>query len=369
LWQASDARLPSGRAEPLALWLRHFEMSRRFVAVVVADRDQWLAALPLVVDRVGGWFRLGRLPFNHWLVCGDLLVAAHADRPQVIAALAAGVDQLALHALQLDWVNTDAAGWDALVAQWQNEERPQYMTPQFSVGVIDTVGDWSAYEQRLSKNLRRALKRGMGCLAKSGDVVFRRIDGRDRNELRVELERAFDLEDKTWKGEAGTSVRRTPGLAEFYCELAEVLAHDQLFELQVLEAGGRLAAFEYGLVGKGTFASLKVGYEPEFAAAGPGQLLVQRQLEQAFADQSRREIDTLGILSDATRRWATSTYTRSRLLVAGQRTTGRWMVSAVKRYLPQWKRWRGVPASEAPVISLPVAVSVPAATSGDIASV
>ena len=104
LWWRSEVALPTVRAELLAQWVEQFKPRAQFHALVVADQERWVAALPLVPRRVDGCFRPadcppipGCLAANCCWIRGrcrttplDRLLAAAAELPWPIAVAQRG---------------------------------------------------------------------------------------------------------------------------------------------------------------------------------------------------------------------------------------------------------------------------------------
>jgi CelD/BcsL family acetyltransferase involved in cellulose biosynthesis len=133
------------------------------------------------------------------------------------------------------------------------------------------------------------------------------------DELHAELRLAFEIEDRSWKGAAGTSILRSPGKFDFFHRMAAQLFEWNQLELYFLRHNGRAIAFDYCYAAKGTMGSHKIGYDEEFRDLGPSQLLRLLQLESWQAQPERKLLDTLGILDEAKAKWCTRTYEVSRL--------------------------------------------------------
>ena len=141
--------------------------------------------------------------------------------------------------------------------------------------------------------------------------------------LRRLLQQGFEIEDRSWKGAAGTSVRQHARLAEFLLRQSETLAAWQQLVLVFLEHNGRPIAFELGHSAKGVYFSTKVGYDPAFAAYTPGQLLRLLWLRQLHSAGQVRTVDFWGPLTDATAKWSNQRYRAGRMVIAMPGLAGR----------------------------------------------
>ena len=130
------------------------------------------------------------------------------------------------------------------------------------------------------------------------------------------MQRAFELEDRGWKGRAGTSALRTPGAADFLLRQARCLAADDRLWLAFLRCGERDIAFCYGVLAKGVLHSFKIGYDDDFAAHSPGHLLQFHLLQAIHADPAVQAIDYIGEMSEYHESWRPESYPFARLAFA-----------------------------------------------------
>ena len=136
------------------------------------------------------------------------------------------------------------------------------------------------------------------------------------HEVEPLLRRAWETEDRGWKGAAGTSVLRTPGAAEFMLAQARWLAAEDRLRLAFLDCGGRNVAFCYGVLGKGVFHSFKIGYDPAFAPFSPGHLLQYHLLQALHADPRMTAVDYIGEMTEYHASWRPEVYPFARLAFA-----------------------------------------------------
>ncbi|MBW3600197.1 MAG: GNAT family N-acetyltransferase [Planctomycetes bacterium] len=337
LWLRSEATLPVLRAETLAQWVEHFAPRRRFAAVVVESEDRLLAALPIVAGRGG----VARVPGNCWSSAGELLLDTSADAPAAMGQLAAGLGKLPWPVIVAEGVNVETIAWRSLRGALDMRGLRTAGRRQFDVGLVDVGRDWAAYESTWSGNHRRAMRKSLRRLKSEGLVNMRRQCDFTPDEASETLRTFCGIEDKSWKGEAGTSILRTPGMFDFFDRQVRRLAETGEFEALFLELDGRPIAGDLGYAAKGVFHSHKIAFDPEYRNASPGQVLCYLQLPRYFADSSYRILDTLGVLSEANAKWATRSYTVSRVLLSTSRVWGNPLVLGYERLWPRLKRlWR-----------------------------
>jgi CelD/BcsL family acetyltransferase involved in cellulose biosynthesis len=173
-----------------------------------------------------------------------------------------------------------------------------------------------------------------------GAVKFVNHRATDASQVESLLRRAFEVEDRSWKGLAGSSVLRSDGMFESFCEQARLLARDGQLEISFLELAGEPIAFEYGYRAKGTYFSHKVGYDERYGEFGPGQLLMLELLKSFHADPSVFGVDCLGPLSDAVSRWTTRSYRCGRLILAPRRLLSNTLLATYRAARPWARRLR-----------------------------
>jgi len=330
LFLRSETALPTLRAEQIALWLASFASHERFRALVVEDEGRLVAGLPLVDRRRARMFKTSSLPTNLWSASGDLLLDPLCDVVRATDLLAEGIQRLSSTLCWFDLVPLGMPRWQALLAALDRRGLTTSIQALYTIGQIEIGGDWAAYEASRSRNHRQQMRKLARRLDRQGETYLRRYSQCDRGELPALLKRGFEVEDRSWKGTEGTSVLRTPGGFEFYLRQAELLNSRGELQLVFLEHAGRPIAFEYGWLAKQTYFSPKVGYDDEFAAFRPGQLLRMKLYEEFHALGDCRRVDFLGPLSEATARWSNADYEISRLVIAGTSQASRWTLRLIE---------------------------------------
>jgi CelD/BcsL family acetyltransferase involved in cellulose biosynthesis len=205
---------------------------------------------------------------------------------------------------------------------------------RFRIGQVELSGDWDACQRRWAPRHRKLLRKKIARANREGGLALRVHREIDPAELPTLVRRGFEVEDRSWKGAAGTSVLRAPSLFQFYLNHAKQLAAWGQLQLSFLELRGTPIAFEFGWWAKQTYCSLKVGYDEAFATLSPGQLLRYHLLERFFATRECQLVDFLGPQTDALRPWTTREYPVGRLVIHVRGWPGRVAIRA-------YRAWRG----------------------------
>lgn len=317
LWRRSDCTSPLAQAEPTADWLAHFAPASRFQALVVADEDRWLAALPLVEHRMAGILRAGVLPCNAWPSGATLLWdAAATDDPRVGETISAGLARVPWPLIFLEAAMPARASWRALVRALSVADVLCDLRTRWHVGRLAIEHDWPTAFGRLSRKHRGRIAASLRKLAERGEVCFEVHTHLLPGEVEPLLRRVFETEDRGWKGAAGTSVLRTPGAADFMLVQARWLAAEGQLLLAFLDCAGRNVAFCYGVLGKGVFHSFKIGYDPAYSPLSPGHLLQYHLLQAFHAAPQVTAVDYIGEMTEYHASWRPEPYPFARLAFA-----------------------------------------------------
>jgi CelD/BcsL family acetyltransferase involved in cellulose biosynthesis len=331
LWWRSDVVRPTARAELLAQSIEHFQPHRGFHAVVVANGQQWVGALPLVGCRL---IPAAGLPGNAWSPNGDLLLDPEADVTAVCDLLMAAVAELPQPLFWFNQMVPEAPWWQALLRACGRTRFDSCCHQQFRAGRVELDCDWETYHKRLPKHHRQNLHRAMRRLNFEGDVGFEMGSQLAVSEVEPWLRAAFELEDRGRRRATGTSVLRTRGMDRFFVAQAKQLARWGQLETAALRLDGQMLAFVYGFRAKGVYYIQRIGGDVRFAAFSPGQLLINHILQQLHREGEARALDFAGPLSRPLSRWRPATYGVGRIVLAPNRFGGRLAMNA---YTNGWR--------------------------------
>jgi len=344
LWGRCRSSAPTCRAELLAQWIEHFQPNEKIHVLAVADGSRWIAALPLAARRLGRLISAGSLPCNPWSMSGDLLLDPSADAESALDVLLASVAKSTWPMLWLNETVPEAPQWRAILDACGRAGFPVAVHPRYCVGRLSIAGTWEEYFKKLSKSHRQTITKHAKRLAEKGDVQFEMHSAMTPVEVEPWLRAAFEVEDLSWKGRAGTSVLRSPGMFSFFVRQAEQLARWGQLETADLRFNGRMISFLYGFRAHGVLYAHKIGYDPEFAPFSPGQLLFSRLIEHLHGRNDVHAMDCIGPLTEAVSRWHPDAYEVGRIAV-GLRIPGRAMLFAYKHL---WRRIRSFRPASAP---------------------
>ncbi|MDA8364944.1 MAG: GNAT family N-acetyltransferase [Gammaproteobacteria bacterium] len=157
---------------------------------------------------------------------------------------------------------------------------------------VEIAGTWEDYLGARNGKVRKNWDYFERRMQKEGSVDLIEIAGGAGAEQAV-IE-AFEIEESSWKGAAGSAINRTSAAASFYLDLARAMGARDNFRLYFLSLNGARIAFDYCLPYRETFNVLKTGYNPAYAKNSPGRVLRKSVLRGLFHKGSHRTYDLLG---------------------------------------------------------------------------
>ena len=325
----------------IRIWIDNFAPRARLRVLTLREGGRLTAALPLIEERTHVYgapvLQLSAAANTH--SCRFDLLAEDPSRagPILMAYLARDPSW---DVLRLTDVPEGGRGWAMFqaaeaaglpVGSWESLQSPYVPLPS----------TWQELEARLHSKFKANLRRRRKKLEEKGKVSFERIDG--GLELARALEEGFQLEQSGWKGERGTAIAQDAQTRGFYTELARNASYRGQLALYFLRVDGRPVAFHFGLVDGQRYLLLKPGYDEALRECSPGQLLVERVLEDCIG-RGLTEFDFLGPDMVWKRDWTDRRRVHTWLYVFRDSAFGRGLRAAKFRWVPLAKeavaRWK-----------------------------
>jgi CelD/BcsL family acetyltransferase involved in cellulose biosynthesis len=175
---------------------------------------------------------------------------------------------------------------------------------------VELDGSFESYEAGLGRKHRKELRRMRRRIEDEGELTFEFADGRE--DLDSLLEQGFAIEGSGWKSERGTAIHAAPEAHRFYTEVARWAASRGWLRLAFLRLDGRPIAAEFDLACAGSLYALKSGFDREYGAFGPGQLLTGECIERGFAE-GLTSYEFLGTDEPYKMAWTSTTHERVRV--------------------------------------------------------
>jgi CelD/BcsL family acetyltransferase involved in cellulose biosynthesis len=304
LWRQADVTTPAARAEAIACWVEAFSTPDRFRLIFVERDGEPRIALPLILGGIRYPAPAVRLPGNEWGLCGELLLDQRSLADADWDAFFAELSLLRRWLYCLEPVPLEAVRWRLFVEQAVRRGWHVRMRPLFDSPLMRIDGTWEQYLKGRSRTRRRNRARGEKLLHRTGTARFTHYADVTETDAESLVRRVFDVEHRSWKGRAGTSVRSVPHAETFYVELARRLADVGFLEFSFLELNGQPIAAAFGWRAKGDHFLVKIGYDEDHAIYGPGQLLVMELLRRCFEDRGGN-LDFCGQAEPWSLEWST----------------------------------------------------------------
>lgn len=327
-WDALVARSPEPSPFLTASWLHAWWMAfgkGTPVVATVRDASGTLVGAALFSQRRA---RFHGMPVRLFTLGSNV----HSNRPDFVVDAAVAVEAAKaiarfVHARRrrwtvcfLDHVPVDSIAVGAFRAEMERLGHVTGLRPKETPPFIRIGGGYEPFLKTLAAKWKSNLRNREKRFAALGEVAHETIR-EALPDLESRLQECFALENKGWKGAAGSAIVNDPATLSFYVAIAKEAAQNGTLALQTLRTNGRLAAFQLDLISGGVEYVLKIGYEPELGNLSPGALLMRRTIEQAAAS-GLQIVDLLGDDMPWKRDWTKDMRPHVRLLAFGKGPAG-----------------------------------------------
>jgi len=143
-------------------------------------------------------------------------------------------------------------------------------------GARHYVFELASFETSLAPKFLANLRR---CERKLGGVSFERLT----HPTRADFVEAFGIEAMAWKAAAGTAMAIDARVSHLYEIVIRLFGAAGHASLSFIRADGRRVATLFAVEDGHTFFALKIGYDPQYAAASPGHVMVLEAARDAAA--------------------------------------------------------------------------------------
>ena len=315
LWLRADVTYPGSRAENIVIWMQQFEIDRELKLVTVWEQERLVAALPLYDKGRKFGAVVWSLTRNCWADAGELLLDPEYPSQDLCEALVSVLGKGVWSLLKLETTATETPRWQSFIGTLRSNGHRLRESVGDAIALTDVLNDWPAYQASWSGNHRAAVKKGIKRLRSMGDLQAECFRTGEETELNSILEACFLLEDRTWKGESGTSIIKSD-MQDYFRNEARIMMQNDMLHLWQLKLDGQLIAFEYCPVAKGVVYSNKISFAPEHSRNSPGNVLRFFQHE-LYQQQSQYHLfDMMGITCKNKAKWATRAYATGNITAA-----------------------------------------------------
>ncbi len=234
-----------------------------------------------------------------------------ASSPEALGRLAEEVARARLPLL-LERVPADSPTSAALREAFAGRAR-LHASEKVGFPVLALDERWSEPGGGLSSSRRSAMRRSRRKAEKQGEIEVELLSPAPA-EVSDLLDLAFEIEARSWKGEAGTALLMVPRMNDFYRRFASELASRGQLRIDLLKVGGRAVAMQYGAVWDRRHWLFKIGYDAKYSFASPGQLLLAESIAAA-AKAGLTHYELFGSAASWTEAWTAEVRPCERLVV------------------------------------------------------
>lgn len=326
LLAASRCHHANLQAELLASFVEAFSDGRPMVVVCVCDGDRWVAAFPLLLSRQAGVISTAETPNNCWSMGKTLLLnqqdvaqenSDHGDKThQIFSLIAEGFVQLGSPLLIMDWISGEDDANRRFIKWAEEQAFSVELVTRYQSGKTILKSSWEQYTSEWSRSRRRFVRKSESNLQEKGKTELVAAHELSLDEAMGLFDQCLAMEVRGWKGQSSTAISQTPAAERYYRDKIRILHKHQSLLFYVLQVDGKSIAFDLGYKKNRVATSLKISYDPDYAAYSPGHVLNAFVIREMIAGGEIDWIDTIGELTPATKRWCQESYPCIRVRIA-----------------------------------------------------
>jgi CelD/BcsL family acetyltransferase involved in cellulose biosynthesis len=322
----------------LSVYWRHHGEKQQLRVFVVHDGTRRIGILPLVIywekTRIGSARVLG-YPLDNWGTSfgpigpqpGNTLLAA------------------------LRWIRQQPRDWDVLDLRWadssiaavteaalQQAGLPAIRCASCELSWIDLSDGWDKYWASRTSKLRNNVRRSEKRLANAGQLDSIHCRPTADNPHWELYDQCEQVASRSWQADATSGNTLTDvEVRDFLRDAHQVAVARQAASINLLILDDQPIAFSYDYVVQNRVYGLRTGFDPAFAQAGPGAVLLARSL-RASCEHGDQTFDLGETPSAYKTKWRTRTSTNARFCHYARLA---WRAQALR-----WKRQLFDPLSE-----------------------
>ena len=335
---------PFLRPEWFTAFVKNFESE--IMLLTVRRNGKLRAVLPLMLKKGmlhGVPVRKLQAVFNLQTQRFDMIHGAdESERQEIIKALWEKIkrqgkwDVLEIRLVKKDsWLNDLLAVAESENHQtgvWQMDGAPFVTLPQGE----DKEKLIEEHFKGLKKHFRQELKRRLRRLKELGRVEFVLTRG-----YRAELmQKYFELEAQSWKGQSGTAVLCDKNAVGLHDDFARTVAAQDALLIYELKLDGKVIAISINIMYEQRTVFWKTSFDKTYARFSPGNLVIQEFLGDCIRNGSS-ELDMLSPATDYKKGWASGEREHAAFYVFQRGIIGellwRWKFSVIS-YLRKFKK-------------------------------
>ncbi len=181
---------------------------------------------------------------------------------------------------------------------------------------------WEEKLKTLQPRFRTALRSREKRLREKGKMELRFLD--KPGEWQEGLAAIREIEEDSWKIEAGTAITAQDFQWQFYSRYAPVAAEAATLRIPVLFLDNEPIAYDYALLTDGVYYLLKTSYKNKWQESYPG-FVMRKLLVELMYSVGCREIDYLGKDEDWKMKWTSSVREHRDCYIYGRSLAARYL--------------------------------------------
>jgi hypothetical protein len=163
---------------------------------------------------------------------------------------------------------------------------------------------WSIPEENLNKGRQSDFRRSQKKAEKLGSVSFEyhKPTAESAKDL---LQKAFEIENKSWKGSEGTALLQDKFRLKFFEKYFLACAEDNSLRVAFLKIGDIAVAMQIAVIFENSYWIFKIGHDSAFNTCSPGVLLLRETIRKT-QEEGHSTYELLGYDAPWIQIWTTT---------------------------------------------------------------
>lgn len=272
--------------EWISCWLKCFmDKNNSLKTIIIKKHNKPVAIAPFVIKKIKFLFfnfkviefvSMADYPDSPTNICPELDFIISSDAYQLIDKIFEEVIKEEWQFIRLHPIPKESKTIPELKDFTNKHNYKFFEREAFKSLIINTGKSWEDYTRSLSKRFRKQLRYYQNKFREIGELQF--ILFKSPAEINENLHHVLDIEKRSWKWQKGVSINSI-SYKNFFKEFPEQASHFEWVHLWLLKLNGEYIAYDLNICYKDKVINWKGSYDDRYSNFGPGQLLLEKELE------------------------------------------------------------------------------------------
>lgn len=307
--------------EWISSWIDCFlNKDLKLCILIIKNKDGIRGIAPLVIKREKFLFlpiskieflSTSKYPDSPINLCPELDFIIKENHENIIQKIIEALSKYSWDILRFQPIYSESPSIIALEKCSKNYNYDILIKNAFESLVINTDITLDKYKTSLSKRLRKQLRYYENKFNELGKLEYVYLETKD--DIKTYLPVVLDIEKRSWKWNRGVSINSI-GYKNFFFHFPEKVSHFKWIHLWLLKLNNIFIAYDMNIKYNNTVINWKGSYDEKYSDYGPGQLLLQKELE-FYISNGIKKFNMLWGSTLAKERWNPNKYLYKEVLI------------------------------------------------------